>query len=417
MSIAVSTPTSVTQGGSLSVSFTLLTGTVASLSHKIADISSFKYIFDIPEEGSEVTKIGIKSGSVSIKFFDNESSLTYKSLYDAIINVATINDTVDATITLQLNSDVSSRTIPVRFKPQNVSYDINKRVTTIDFEPLRPEDNTTYSSVYDVVQTNPESAVRYGDGIGVSGLLMTGYDFVYAMLKEVYGTSRTPIIKSNQLQEGATLSASDSAWFVSDTLLGSTDYSPYEQLGVIAALEGAVFGDVLGSSAYFVRGISNQNLVSLNESDFKDLKIESIRPREYAYVKVTHDSEDFQIPTNPYFDGEKIFNVSFDKGYLDKRVVTSRNPNDVSSTSSFDDTLAEEGATSYNKSFGNQYSSRLSGIIFGCDTIEPYELISISFGQVNASRLPSSINGAYRFSNVEYNLPDDLIKFEAYKVS
>ena len=122
------------------------TTTSETVEYKICELGKFTYDFAVTTDVDNIDKIGIRSGAITISFFDNDSATSYKSIYDAYF------DTTDPQTELTTNINIfnpssagSADVIKCRFNNQDISYDINERKTTINFQPLRPSDVTSVS--------------------------------------------------------------------------------------------------------------------------------------------------------------------------------------------------------------------------------------------------------------------------------
>ena len=60
------------------------------------------------------------------------------------------------------------------------------------------------------------------------------------------------------------------------------------QLANIAGVEGSVYGNMLGKKVYFARNITGGQTVTMNEFDFKSLKLANPKQNTYHQLKVLH---------------------------------------------------------------------------------------------------------------------------------
>jgi hypothetical protein len=402
------------------------TATTTGATYEICELGKFKYDFDLTTDVDNVDKIGIRAGAVTISFFDNNDA-EYPSIYDMLFSSGIVPQHIDADISIYNPSGTyTPDIIKCRFNLNDVSYDINGRKTTIAFNPLRPSDVT--DSIADIMDNSsrnvyfgaPVTTPSYPDGMVVR-------DFIDEMLDEIYGSTGSNLIISNLSDTDPDIL--DRVWMVLRDKQDTEDLlTASEQLANIAGVEGAVFGNMLGQKIYFARNLVGGQTVTMNESDFKDLKLDNTRQMKYKQLKVTHgafsDSSTIGL-LDP--NSSKTANFSFRQGNLSKREISNDGPllfsyrykdaSNVNELDYTDATLAQFGVASYEKLLLNEYIPRISGTIFDCTKIKPHECMVISFGTTKTSRLIGSLSGTYRFSSVTYDFQKDTMQFNAYKIA
>ena len=343
------------------------TATTTGATYEICELGKFKYDFDLTTDVDNVDKIGIRAGAVTISFFDNNDA-EYPSIYDMLFSSGTVPQHIDADISIYNPSGTSTPDIiKCRFNLNDVSYDINGRKTTIAFNPLRPSDVT--DSIADIMDGSsqnvyfgaPVTTPSYPDGMVVR-------DFIDDMLDEIYGSIGSNLIISNLSDTDPDIL--ERVWMVlrdkqdTEELLTAS-----EQLANIAGVEGAVFGNMLGQKIYFARNLVGGQTVTMNESDFKDLKLDNTRQMKYKQLTVTHgdfgDSSTIGL-LDP--NSSKTANFSFRQGNLSKREISNDGPvlfsyrykdaSNVNELDYTDATLAQFGVASYEKLLGRQRSAR-----------------------------------------------------------
>lgn len=396
--------------------FLHLTASTNGASYQICDLGKFKYDFDLVTDIDDIDKIGIRAGSITVSFFDNEEA-EYPSVYDAIFSSGVIPQHIDANVSIYNPSGaVTPDIIKCRFNHKDVSYDINARKTTITFNPLRPSDVT--DSIDDII-TNTNQNVYTNSLVSLTLSAIVARDFIDDMLDKIYGSSGSNLIISNLSDTDPPFG--DDVWFVFDEKQDTEELlTASEQLANIAGVEGAVFGNMLGQKVYFARNLDGGETVAMNESDFKDLKLETTSRNKYKELKVIHGA--FTVSSTLSVldeNASKTANFSFRKGNLAKRDVAGDGPIIYSfgPTDLTDNTLAEFGVASYEKLLLQEHTPKISGTIFDCNKIKPHECMVISFGTTKTSRLIGSLDGTYRFSSVTYDFQKDTMQFNAYKIA
>lgn len=395
--------------------FLHLTASTTGAAYQMCDLGKFKYDFDLVTDIDDVDKIGIRAGAITASFFDNNDA-EYPSVYEAIFSSGVIPQHIDANISIYNPSGaVTPDIIKCRFNHKDVSYDINARKTTITFNPLRPSDVT--DSIEDIISETSQN-VYTNSLVSLTLSALVARDFIDDMLDKIYGSTGSNLIISNLSDTDP--SFGEDVWFVFDEKQDTEELlTASEQLANIAGVEGSVFGNMLGQKVYFARNLDGGETVAMSESDFKDLKLETTARNKYRQLSVIHG--DYTVSSTLSIldeNASKTANFSFKRGNLGKRDVAGDGPIIYSfgSDDLTDNTLAEFGVDSYETLLLEEHTPKISGTIFGCNTIKPYECMSISFGTAKTSRLIGSLDGTYRFSSVTYDLEKDLISFKAYKI-
>lgn len=395
----------------------IIRNTTASetVQYEICDLGKFTYDFAVTTDVENIDKIGIRSGAITISFFDNLEATSYKSIYDAYF------DTTDPQTELTTNINIynpstagTADVIKCRFNNQDITYDINERKTTINFQPLRPSDVTSVSISSLISATSKNT---YTDS-SESGLLIR--DFIDDALDDMFGSSGSNIVVTNFSAALPPLGADVFFVFETNQDSESTTLNVFEQLANIAGVEGSVYGNMLGKKVYFARNITGGQTVTMNESDFKSLKLETTKKNKYRELKVTHGdgfSESASSVINS--DADKTANFSFRQGNVDKRDITNASLFFCDSTSLFDNAAAVFGVASYEKVLLDTQIPTLSGTFFGANKVLPHQCMVISFANstIGASRLIKPIDGTYRFSKLSYDLVNDTVDFNAYKIA
>ena len=395
----------------------IIRNTTASetVQYEICDLGKFTYDFAVTTDVENIDKIGIRSGAITISFFDNLEATSYKSIYDAYF------DTTDPQTELTTNINIynpstagTADVIKCRFNNQDITYDINERKTTINFQPLRPSDVTSVS-VSSLISATSKNT--YTDS-SENALLIR--DFIDDALDDMFGSSGSNIVVTNFSAANPILGADVFFVFPTKKDSESTTLNVFEQLANIAGVEGSVYGNMLGKKVYFARNITGGQTVTMNESDFKSLKLETTKKNKYRELKVTHGdgfSESASSVINS--DADKTANFSFRQGNVDKRDITNASLRFCDSTSLFDNAAAVFGVASYEKVLLDTQIPTLSGTFFGANKVLPHQCMVISFANstIGASRLIKPIDGTYRFSKLSYDLVNDTVDFNAYKIA
>lgn len=396
------------------------TSTSETVQYEICDLGKFTYDFAVTTDVDNIDKIGIRAGAITISFFDNVNATSYKSIYDAYFDTTDPQTELTSNINIYNPSNAGSAdVIRCRFNNQDITYDINQRKTTINFQPLRPSDVTSVS-IDSLISTTSKNV--YTNTLSPSLVGIVVRDFIDDALDEMFGSSGSNVVVTN-------FSATDPSFgsdvfFVFDEKQDSeaTTLNVFEQLANIAGVEGSVYGNMLGKKVYFARNITGGQTVAMNESDFKSLKLETPKKNKYSQLKVTHgslNSTSTSSVINP--DADKTANFSFRKGNVDRRDVAAAGPTLYSygTSSLFTNAAAVFGVASYEKVLLDTQIPNLSGTFFGANKVLPHQCMVISFANNNigGSRLIKPIDGTYRFSKLTYDLLNDTVDFNAYKIA
>jgi hypothetical protein len=395
----------------------IIRNTTASetVEYKICELGKFTYDFAVTTDVDNIDKIGIRSGAITISFFDNDSATSYKSIYDAYF------DTTDPQTELTTNINIfnpsttgTADVIKCRFNNQDISYDINQRKTTINFQPIRPSDVTS-ASITDLISASTKN--KYSDTTE-SALIVR--DFIDDALDSMYGDSGTNVVVTNFSALNPSLGSDVFFVFQTKQDSESTTLNVFEQLANIAGVEGSVYGNMLGKKVYFARNITGGQTVAMTESDFKSLKLQNPKKNKYSQLRVTHGSQSSTSTSsviNP--DADKTANFSFRQGNIDRRDVTNTSLFFCATSSLFTNAAAIFGVASYEKVLLDTQIPTLSGTFFGVNKVLPHQCMVISFASssIGGTRLIKPIDGTYRFSKITYDLFNDTVDFQAYKIA
>ena len=395
------------------------TGVASSVQYEICDLGKFIYDFAVTTDVDDIDKIGIRAGSVSISFFDNPDADHYQSIYDAYFDGTSTLITGCQIKIYNPSGAASADIIKCTFSNQDITYDINQRKTTINFQPLKPSD-VSVDSIEDLI-ANSDSQTYGNIDPEINFLALPVPDFISDALDDIYGSAGTSIVISNF---DDTPTQGEFIWWVFDDKQDSETgvLTAPEQLANIAGVEGSVFGNMLGKKVYFARNVTGSQTVTMSESDFKSLKLETPPKSKYRELKVTHGSlTSTSTSAELNSSADKTANFSFRKGNVAKREVTADGPIFYSYGSSdvSDATVAAIGVAAYEKVLLDTPTPTLSGTFFEVNKVLPHECMVISFGDAStgATRLINPLNGTYRFSKVTYDLVKDTVDFEAYKIA
>lgn len=390
-----------------------------TVQYEICDLGKFTYDFAVTTSIDDVDKMGIRAGAITVSFFDNPNATSYKSIYDAYF------DTTDPQTELTTNINIynpsgagSADVIRCRFSNQDITYDVNQRKTTINFQPFRPSDSsTTMSSVFDGLS----SFLIRSDSTGDDAVKV--HSFIDYMLTDIFGSGTNSIITNFP---SATIAFNQYAFYVFENVQdGGTTMTAAEVLANVAGVEGSVYGNMLGKKVYFARNLAVQpddsnvdERITLNEDKFKSLKLESTKKNQYRELKVIHGTLNSSSTSSAlHSNADKAANFSFRRGHLDRRLRTAEYT--INSSSAFNNSVAAFGVASYEKLFLDTQIPTISGTVFGVNSILPHQVIKIEFANnaVGASRLIKPLDGTYRFSKVSYDLVNDTVDFNAYKIA
>mgnify|MGYP003135340399 CR=1 FL=1 len=388
-----------------------------TVEYKICELGKFTYDFAVTTDVDNIDKIGIRSGAITISFFDNDSATSYKSIYDAYFD--TTDPQTELTTNIKIFNPSTTGTADVikcRFNNQDISYDINQRKTTINFQPIRPSDVASVS-ITSLISASTKLN-KYSDSTE-SALLVR--DFIDEALDSMFGSSGTNVVVTNFSALNPSLGSDVFFVFQTKQDSESTTLNVFEQLANIAGVEGSVYGNMLGKKVYFARNITGGQTVAMSESDFKSLKLQNPKKSKYSQLKVTHGNGFFSESTSSVInpDADKTANFSFRQGNVDRRDVTNTSLFFCDTNSLFSNAATVFGLASYEKVLLDTQIPTLSGTFFGVNKVLPHQCMVISFasGSIGGTRLINPINGTYRFSKVTYDLFNDTVDFQAYKIA
>lgn len=407
------TQTETIRSGTVSIQFYLPNSAMVNNEVYISSFGSLKYDFDIPQNSEEPTAVGSKPGSIEVGLIQSSrgrelvtafSALQPSEQYMAILNFT------------ERDSGIAGA-MPFYFERSLVGYDELKDELTVDLHPIpltaiSQNNNGTYSERLISEYFNGD----YDSELSSAKYIKTRTDtneeiihcstFIFHVLEIM--TRLTPGAMH------ADFSGDSYDWYVTNR----DDYSLTKMLGVIASLQGSVYGSFFNGSFYVQRNLNppSSHSTTIGWGDVENLKTDTFWQTEFSGLKVIMDSQSVGcsledamlrrcVLVNNY--GEKHLTVSFASNGLFKG-DSSASDNVAPSGRSHPD-LIEDGYKGYVNALGMKGNMMLECTVLGFQDIRPYS--KIEFG----SDAPSVYKGrTFAISSIEYNFITHKVRLKLY---
>lgn len=399
--------------------------TTASHSARLLDMGNLKYEHDIPNSGTDATAIGVRSGSmdVDIEDFFINSSDTFIDTLESAFDYASRPDWWIAFMYWREKGGSYGNPVVFKFSSKDVEYTEQDKIVTISLNPYQNtgiiDQNVNgffalfylagvgayqfdFSPTGDLTTTD---ALTAGEFIRVA--LYHGFTQYYNQLP--IAAKDEPIVSSGIFVTGSPTSGTE--WFVlkneKDTYDGSTfnKETVIQTVGVLASLEGAIYGNGLGVSYYVARSDTSNSVELLWDNVVNPEKVRFFNSR-YRSLEVTQGNLT-ETAESTTFASDKQINISFEGTGIYKGTISGT---DVTETSK-DNTIISEAIVNYPKAFGFQDATALELTYWGIGDIKPYSVLTF-----NASAPALYKNKNFRIRTVEYNFKQDSVKLELYQI-
>lgn len=387
----------------------------ASASHsvRLLDLGKLKYEFDIPNEGTDATAIGIKSGTMDIKienakigggdFIDDlESAFGYASRPDEWEGKMYFRD----------KGGSYGNPIKFVFNWNDIKYDHITEEIEISLRPYKRD----LGIMNDYWSTYSADIYTYDYGGTLNEAQIAG-EFIRYVLYRTYINGSWPPASSDEPEVFGTIYSTGQPttgtdWFVVGEI--ANESTVIRELGMLAAVEGAVYGAALGIPFYKTRGNTNASLkVTLDTDNIEFLDKEEFYEAEYRYLNVSMTP--FYIATresnNP--QAEKIINVVFPQSSGDggMDLYNCSITDDAVSLTAGNTDVVDEGADNYELAFSFNDALKVKLIYWGISGIYPFSVINFD------SNAPSLYQGKdFTVKNIEYNWKQDKVEMEIYQI-
>jgi hypothetical protein len=183
-----------------------------------------------------------------------------------------------------------------------------------------------------------------------------------------------------------------------------------QQLGILAAIEGAIYGDALGELYFVGRNATDNALkVTLDYDDIEVLETDFFYKAAYSYAQVDHATQSATAEKTVQRDGTSII-IDFDQNYI-YRADNVNTTLDTCDEVALDSDVVDSGAANYGLAFGFDKTSRVKVVASGFNSIYPYSVINFD------SEAPSIYqNRDYRIAKVGYDFVNNQIELDLYEI-
>lgn len=402
----------------------------ASYDIDLIDMGKLQYSFDIPNSGEDVTAVGIKAGSIDVKF-DN-----YIDGTDTIIDLLDSSFSYSSTqawygkMFFKLKSDASyGNPVLFEFSPKEVKFNEVSQICEISFIPRQKTGLTAVSVCDDAeseVYTYTIDRTTLIDPSANDNIAYAARDYIKHALFQGYSETPTYPISGVTIEidsgifisDGGVLRVSGEEWFVTyQTVISGTPTTiPYTDdalvlLGTLASLEGAIYGTALGNLFYIARS-DTSNSVTLDTDNIKKLEQSFFNEAKYRQLKLAQvdyaDNDINVIAFSRNTFAEKDINIRLDPPLLIKGdITTAGQANQIAD----DNTILLEAVNNYQPPFSFDNEKKVTVTYWGIDGIYPYSVITFD---TNAPDFVKNRN--FRVKKAEYDFKADTIKMEIYEI-
>lgn len=409
------TVTESIRSGTVNIQFYLPSTSSISNDVYISKLGNLKYNFDVPQDSKDPTAVGSKPGSIEVGLFQK---IRDRELVDAFRELQP-NERFLALLNFTEHGSGFDGQMPFYLERSSVSYDELKDIVTVELNPIPLIDidqgnDGTFSELvitdyfngdYNaLLTTNPTVKTR----TDTLESIIDADTFLFNALELV--TQRT------SPQIFADLSGANYEWYITDR----DYYTLTQMLGVIASLQGSVYGSFFDELFFVQRSLSppSSPSTSIDWADVENVKEDIFFQSEFYGITLTQGSttagfttnivgDDVPIALNKY--GEKVLNISFDGGGLFKGDTSATS--NVGPSASADGELVDSGYDGYVSALGADGGIRLSVDVLGFQNIKPYFAVEFS------SDAPTEYQSKwFRITEVEYDFLKYKTKLKIYEI-
>lgn len=397
------TASETVQAGTLSVQFYLPDSASITQTVYIDSIGELEYEFEVPESETNPDAVGTKPGAIEVGLMQKARNRELVTAFDTMA----VGDRFIATLSYTDPHGSLDGSMNFYYEKSMVSFDEDTFSLTVSLNPIPliyiTNDTGDYidGSITSYIDGSYNSDLNAAPTIYLNTDSSTNNvradEFVQDALQLITRKTTNSVYSDN-------LNGSTYQWYIS--YLNTKTIS--QQLGTIAALEGAVFGNFFTEGFYIPR---NYDLtpVEINYDLVESLSTDSFYQSEYKSVKViqgTTTSGGSVI--NQY--GEKELVVSFTLGSMFKgeehlagkvRSVVNVGTNELRIT----------GYQSYLAALGLEHRMKVSCTLIGFNDIKPFSRITFS------SAAPSEYQSkTFAISSARYNFTELTLTLSMYEI-
>lgn len=405
---------------------TLTDASSASYSARLLDIGKLKYTFDVPNDGEDTTAVGVKAGAMKITiedFFTGSASNLIDVLVSSYDNAP---QTWNAKMYFKTKGGSFGEPVFFTFTQKEVEYKQDQAIVSISLNP-KDFSGLTEQEFGDLIDSEVSvySIQQISSPVQWHGVLGKEYisHWLYQTYIEnpTYPMTSTPIVISGIFTTTGN-PTSGTPWFAGvDVTIDNepTTFTNREAgyaVGLMASLEGALYGGSLGVPFYVARG-DTTNSVTLDTDNIEKLEQEFFHDSKYRSLIMTQKGVD--SAGDP---GELSETVDSDNEFAEKNMnivlaegihgffgnITSSTEGDRIATNN---TILQHGVVNYPLAFSFQANKKASVTYWGIDGIYPYSVINFDMDA------PSVFQGRdFRIKSVEYDFKQDKSNMEIYEI-
>lgn len=376
----------------------------------IKSVSSLKYEFEVPSSTESPNAIGTKPGTIKVTLMQRFRGT---ELIDAFETIG-VNDKYLAIMSFtEVNSDISGDKY-FYYDKSSLEYDEIEQLLEIELTPVplvyisQSNDGTIINAtIDDYLNGNYNSDLSVLPDIYIDDdrkkAVLVG-QFIRNALELI--TKSSNIVYSSETFE-LEYQSSGAHFMITDDDIGNIS-SLEIMFGIIASVEGSIYGSFFGESFYVERGKKNDSITTtLTYNVVKNITRERFNIAEYRDINITLGANTVSSIFNDF--AEKTLNISFQIGkliYANTNAPASFTPIIFPS-----DTIQTEGIVNYSKSLGltNRITAEIELLGFG---LKPYSRVRFD------SDAPAIFQGkTFAISKIEYDFVNYTLKANIYEIA
>lgn len=429
---------------------------------EVEEVGDIKYDFDVPDSEEDPTSIRLNAGSIEVTLWDQVKDAIgggYRSLHETLYNADSSRFPFEATV--KFEKGIFKYLFQMQFDYDDIGYDFETRKVTLELSVASNVTGDLPTKLVDYLDLNDSDTYRSYEGQIAQANIYDGtiHKPAYGLLEDALDELNPSLAKelSTDVFTTANLDAEPTFWLFGGEF-SNLNYIPYDdegvddmtiikQMAVMAALEGAVYGQGFGKSFYINRQKKDPAYErTISFDTIEELEIVERRNANLNYVESNVLLRWFAVPNTfsesfndnfstvsinrEYYStvrGDKYFEANFSLGAMmvgglvyvsteDEDFVTFTDENDEFTNFENDvealfNSLTSSSVPAYAAAVGASAPLRIKVVGWGIFSLKPYEWFNFSGSNVP----PILANKDFRVSEISYDSITDKYEVEAYQ--
>lgn len=437
-----------------------LTGSVEGYL-EVEEVGDIKYNFDVPDNEEDPRSIRLNAGSLEVTLWDQVKDAVgdgYRSLHETLYNADSFRFPFEATV--KFERGIFKYLFQMQFDYDDIGYDVETRKVTLELSVASNVTGDLPTKIVDYLDINDSDTYRSYEGQidQVNTYENTIFKPAYGLLEDALDELNPSLAKelSTDVFGPADLDAEPTFWLFGGEF-SNLSYIPYDegvedltiikQMAIMAALEGAVYGQGFGKSFYINRQKKDPAYErTISFDTVEGLEIVERRNANLSYVESNVLRRWFTVPNTflesfnddfvtvsvnrEYYStvrGDQYFEANFSLGAMmvgglvyvsaeDEDFVTYTDENDEFTNFEDDvealfDSLTSSSVPAYAAAVGASSPLRIKVVGWDIFSLKPFEWFNFSGSNVP----PILANKDFRVSEISYDPMTDKYEVEAYQ--